>query len=92
MPNKLSRHPEAATISAAWPAAASLRARLKITDHLGADASLPDTGVKSCNIKIFLRFYVLSAGRLNAQNQQLIFSRALRTTTNQTLDPTERWH
>ena len=55
-----------------------LRARSKITDHFGRRCIPSGCVAKYRNIKIFLRFYALPAGRLNAQNHQLIFSRALR--------------
>ena len=54
-----------------------LRARSKITYHFGRRCIPSGCVAKSRNIQIFLRFYALSAGRLNAQNHQLIFSRAL---------------
>jgi hypothetical protein len=56
-----------------------LRARSKINYHFGRRCIPSGCVAKSRNIQIFLRFCALPAGRLNAQNHQLIFSRTLRS-------------
>jgi len=58
-----------------------LRARSIINYHFGRRCIPSGCVAKSRNIQIFLRFYALPAGRLNAQNNQLIFSRTLRLTS-----------
>jgi hypothetical protein len=52
----------------------TLRAHSKITSHFGRRCIPSGRVAKTRNIQIFLRFRVLSGGRLNTQNFELIFS------------------